>query len=244
MKKFLVLIALLALLIGGSVYADAGVITVGCPHSTATTIQAGVTAANPGDEVLVCPGIYAGGILVEKPGIQLRALGPLGTVRIVGAGASRQLFGIAVIADDVRIEGFEIYGFAGVQNASGIFVGGTFFGDTAHPAGWAIIEHNKIHDNGNGIYLWHSNNNRISHNKIYNNKDIDGTLSDVVVFPPRSSSEIGLQSLRFAKSVEAQQTDLVPRNMKVSFPSNLADSNIVFDLNWNEAGTQTLKNNK
>jgi parallel beta-helix repeat protein len=168
MKKFSGLIVLLAFLIGCSVGPRPRLITVGCLDSAASTIQDGVASANPGDEVLVCPGTYAGGILVEKAGLKLKALEPIGTVKIVGTEESGARFGISVNVDHVHIEGFEIYGFVSDLDASGIFVGGRVAGNTA---GWAVIEKNKIHDNSNGISLKHTHANRISRNKIYSNRD-------------------------------------------------------------------------
>jgi len=149
----------------------------GCNDTTGTpycTIQAAVDAAAPGDTIMVAAGTYNGGIVVDKAGLRLMAQGPLGTVKIVGAGGSGPVFGITVIADNVGIQGFEISGFNGQHDASGIFVGGLFAGDTANPADGADIEHNSIHDNGNGVYLWQSNNNRVSHNVVYNSLDFDG----------------------------------------------------------------------
>jgi len=146
----------------------------GCPSPAAATIAGGVALASPGDTVLVCPGTYAGGVTINKAGLKLMALGPLGSVKIVGTGGTGPVFGLTIIADNVRIEEFEIYGFNGKHDASGIFVGGLFAGDTAHPADAAVIEHNLIHDNGNGIYLWQSNNNHIRHNEVYKSMDFDG----------------------------------------------------------------------
>jgi parallel beta-helix repeat protein len=172
MKNLSSLIVLLALLIGCSAGPAGRLITVGCFDSTAITIQDGVAAANPGDEVLVCPGTYPGGILVEKAGLKLRALEPIGAAKIVGTKESGTPFGIAVNADHVRIEGFEIYGFDSDPDASGILIGGTSSGTKA---GWAIVEQNKIHDNSNGISFWHTNDNRINRNKMFSNRDTHKT---------------------------------------------------------------------
>lgn len=185
MKKTSILMALTAFLMALPISARASVIFVDddgvqCPGAL-TTIQLGVTAAAPGDTVQVCPGTYAGGVVVDKAGLKLKAQGPLGAVKVAGPGTGVPLFGFTITADDVRIEGFEIYGFSGAHDASGIFVGGLFAGDTAHPADGARIEHNNIHNNGNGIYLWQSNNNRIRHNEIYNSIDIDYTMGTAIL---------------------------------------------------------------
>ena len=145
-----------------------------CPNADATTIQGGVDLASPGEKIRVCPGTYAGGVIVDKAGVRLKGKGPLGAVKVVGTGGGGPKFGFTITADNVRIERFEIKGFAGQHDASGIFVGGLFAGDTANPADGAVIERNNIHDNGNGIYLWQSNGNRIRKNEVHHNKDNDG----------------------------------------------------------------------
>jgi parallel beta-helix repeat protein len=175
MKKLSGLMGLFVLVIFWSVRAAAGVITVGCLTSNAITIQDGVSIAHPGDEVLVCPGTYNGGILIEKEGLKLRALGPIGTVTISGEAGSQPSYGIAVKANHVHIEGFEIYGFTGLRDASGIIIGKTNARNYPSPAGSAIIKGNDIHDNENGIYLWRNTSlNQIYHNHIYDNSDCFG----------------------------------------------------------------------
>ncbi len=146
-----------------------------CATPDYNTISAAVTAASAGDTIKVCPGTYAEKVVIDKVGVRLKAEGPLGAVQLVNPGGAGPVFGLTIIADNVQVKGFEIYGFNGQHDASGIFVGGLFAGDTANPADGAVIEHNNIHDNGNGIYLWQSNNNTIRHNEVHHSIDFDGS---------------------------------------------------------------------
>jgi parallel beta-helix repeat protein len=165
-----------ALVLAGA-SAAAAPVTVCASGCDYTAIQPAVDAAAPGGTVLVGPGTYGGGIVVDKAGLALKALGLPGSVEIVGPGTTPggQTFGIDVIANNVTIQGFEISGFSGVHDASGIFVGGLFAGDTAHPADGARIVLNLLHDDGNGVYLWQSNGNKVSLNVVHDSKDFDGS---------------------------------------------------------------------
>ena len=159
-----------------SISASAKTIVVGaCQRSVAATIQAGVNRAAPGDTVSVCPGNYAGGVVVSTRSLTLNTSGPKGAVKVVGIGVSGPPVGFTVVADNVRISGFDISGFSGTPNSFGILVGGVQPGDTGHPAHGASIVNNVIHGNGDGVYLWQSNGNRIYNNEIYNSLDLDGT---------------------------------------------------------------------
>ena len=145
-----------------------------CPQAEAVNLHDVLKLARAGDTIHVCPGTYAGGVVVDKPRLILIAQGARGAVKIVGAGASRPKFGFTIVADGVQIEGFEISGFAGQHDASGIFVGGLFPGDTAHRANGAVIKRNNVHDNGDGIYLWQSNGNQVLENQLHHNRSHDG----------------------------------------------------------------------
>ena len=151
-----------------------------CANSASTTIQGGIDRAAPGDTVTVCSGVYSGGLLVNKSRLTLRAGGPKGTVKIAGHGSGPH-FGITVVESNVTVDGFEITGFGGSFDASGILVGGRFVGDTVGHAGGARIINNVIHDNLNGIYLWQSGDNSVQHNEVYNSLDLDGGEGNAIV---------------------------------------------------------------
>jgi len=106
------------------------VITV--PSGAILTIQDGVDAAAPGDTVLVLPGTYSDdvalqwgpvvGIGPDKRGLKLKAVGPPGSVKIVGPQHGA---GIWINADNALVEGFDISGFDTGINAGGWQMQGT-----------------------------------------------------------------------------------------------------------------------
>lgn len=79
-----------------------------------TTIQAAVNAAQPGDTVLVKPGVYPEAVLVATPGITLR-----GEDRetVILEGARQRDHGVAVVADGVSIESMTAQNY----NSNGFF---------------------------------------------------------------------------------------------------------------------------
>ncbi len=84
-KRFLWLFMLLlctGVLVFGSQVVSAATLTVGCTGSTYPTIQAAVTAANPGDTIVVCPGTYTEQVTIPvgKNNLTLRSRTPLAAI--------------------------------------------------------------------------------------------------------------------------------------------------------------------
>lgn len=115
-----------------------GVASAACPTPTYPTLVAAVAAALPGSTILVCPGVYPGTVVVDKPltlrgaqrGIDARAgrTNPAVESVIDGGGAA----GIRITGptSGVTVDGFTIRNAGtGTQNADGTeaFSGGSGF---------------------------------------------------------------------------------------------------------------------
>ncbi|HWQ49893.1 MAG TPA: NosD domain-containing protein [Methanosarcina sp.] len=117
-----------------------------------TTIQAAVTAANPGDEIVVKPGIYEENIVINKSISIVSESGNFSDTIVRAADVSQDIF--SIWANGVSIKGFGISG----SNSAGIHV----FGFTD-----CHIENNKLLNNSCGIDLYMmSSGNRIDNNEI------------------------------------------------------------------------------
>jgi len=97
----------------GAAGAATNTLRVGCDHGAYPTIGAAVSAAASGDTIVVCPGTYPGGIVVNKERLS-----------IVGVGnpvinATGQNTGVQVLASGSTIKGFTVVDALG----EGILVG-------------------------------------------------------------------------------------------------------------------------
>lgn len=142
-KSIIVFIAVLAfnLVITGNAAAIA--ITVNNSTGLAadfTSIQAAVNAANPGDEIIVKPGIYEENIEITKALIILSESDNPSDTIIQAADSSKDIFGLW--ANEVSIKGFSIRG-------SGSAAGIHLFGVAD-----CRIEHNILSNNSCGIDLY------------------------------------------------------------------------------------------
>jgi parallel beta-helix repeat protein len=80
-----------------------------CPNADFATIQAAVTAAEPGTTILVCAGTYREQVTITKNGLRLLAKGQPGDVVLDGFGLVARLAGFFLnTADDNLIQGFLI----------------------------------------------------------------------------------------------------------------------------------------
>ena len=142
-KNIIVFIAILAfnLLITGNAAAIA--ITVNNSAGQAadfTSIQAAVNVANPGDEIIVKPGIYEENIEITKALTILSESGNASDTIIQAADSSKDVF--SILANAVSIKGFSI---RGSDSAAGIhFIG----------VADCRIEHNILSNNSCGIDLY------------------------------------------------------------------------------------------
>src|ERR1700722_8608880 len=90
------------------------------------TISSAVAAANPGDQITVCPGTYQETVAINKPNLQLQSQQPLQAT--IKAPHSPITAIVAITAPNVKLQGFTITNSG--QNSSpnsiqyGIYVSG------------------------------------------------------------------------------------------------------------------------
>lgn len=119
-----------------------------------TTIQAAVAAANPGDEIVVKPGIYEENIVINKSISIVSESGNFSDTVVRAADVSQDVF--SIWANDVNIKGFGISD----SNSAGIHV---FEFIECH------IENNKLFNNSCGIDMYMmSSSNTLENNEISN----------------------------------------------------------------------------
>jgi parallel beta-helix repeat protein len=81
-----------------------------CPPADFSSIQAAVTAAQPGDKILVCRGVYLETVLVEKSDLRIEAQAAPGEV--VLQGTPPQLVGFHLLnSSGVVLQGFTVQSF-------------------------------------------------------------------------------------------------------------------------------------
>jgi len=177
-KRFVFLAAMVAVLVllagGANALAFVGytlrcvpshTINSSCTATDYPTIQAAVTAANPGDTILVAPGTYHESVMIDETGHSRDHLSLLGAqagndaradrhdstkesiVDATGKGNSA----IIVEALAVVIDGFTVQG--GTQgNATGIDLKGTCSTNTT-PGNGGIVVNNILTNNATGVSL-------------------------------------------------------------------------------------------
>ncbi|MCK9591299.1 MAG: PKD domain-containing protein, partial [Methanoregula sp.] len=122
------------------------------------TIQAAVTAATAGDEIVVSDGSYTENVVIDKS-ITIRSENGAATTTVAAATSTVPVFDVNA-ADFVTIDGFSVTG------ATGSNIGGIDFTDSDS----GVIIHNIVSGSYNGIHLGGtSTNNSISYNNCHDN---------------------------------------------------------------------------
>jgi len=117
-----------------------------------TSIQAAVAAANPGDEIVVKPGIYEENIVINKNISIVSESGNFSDTIVQAADSSQDIF--SIWTNGVSVKGFGISG----SNSAGIHLLGVI---DCH------VENNKLFNNSCGIDLYMmSSGNRLENNEI------------------------------------------------------------------------------
>lgn len=86
-----------------------------CPQAEYTSIQQAVAAAEAGDKILVCPGLYTGTVTVETPDLRIEAQAAPGEVVLQGTGAAGELGIVVLNTSGVVVQGFTVQGFGRAQ---------------------------------------------------------------------------------------------------------------------------------
>ena len=161
-----------------------------CPQAEYTTIQQAVAAAQPGDKILVCPGLYFGTVVVDTPDLRIEAQAAPGEVVLQGTGAVGELGFVLLNTTSVVLQGFTVERFGRaqirIQGGGGNTVRKNVTKDAVVNDGIQVtsssgnvVEQNTSHDNRqDGIFVGRitdipfepASDNIIRHNETFNNR--------------------------------------------------------------------------
>jgi len=158
-----------------------------CPQAEYTTIQQAVTAAEAGDKILVCPGLYLGTVLVTESNLRIEAQGAPGEVVLQGTGAVGELGFQLLNTTGVVLQGFTVQGFGRAQIR---IEGGSGNTGRKNVTRGAVVN--------DGIQVTGSSNsvasaNVVEHNTSHGNKEDGiyvGVITDILPFHPASDNII------------------------------------------------------
>jgi hypothetical protein len=222
--------------LGMGMPAHAALLRVGtCPGAQYATIGSALTAALDGDSIIVCAGVYAEQVVVDR---RLRLRGAPGAIiRPVGMVANstslrtaEQVAAVMVVTAKATITGLEVdasqNGIAGCSPSGPLLMGVFVRGTTA------AVKKNKVHgtqladptcDNGAAIYV-QGNGTAVTRVQLFRNEVFDYQRSGIVV------SESATQGLVRRNTVTGDgSTPLIAQNgVQFSFgASGVVQGNVV-----------------
>jgi nitrous oxidase accessory protein NosD len=198
-----------------------------CPQAEYATIQQAVAAAEAGDKILVCPGLYTGTVVIDTPNLRIEAQAAPGEVVLRGTGAVGELGFVLLNTTGVVLEGFTVQGFGRaqirIQGGSGNTVRKNVTKDAVVNDGIQVtsssanvVEQNTSHGNlQDGIFVGRitdipfepASDNIIRHNETFNNRfgiNLNGSGPGNVIFGNRShdNTQRGIANLNLSHGNE------------------------------------------
>jgi parallel beta-helix repeat protein len=209
-----------------------------CPHADFTSIQAAVLAAQSGDKILVCRGVYLESVLVEKADLRIEAQGAPGEVVLHAPPAQPYGFHLrnttGVVLQGFRVEGYAdaniiVEGGSGNTLRKNVATAGLFDGIEVKNSSANLIEHNISFENAgpmsDGIFVWTgASENAFRHNETFNNGqhgiNLVGSGAGNVVFGNRSHHNRvrGIQSAQQSNGTLIENNDVFANGL-VPVPS-------------------------
>ena len=183
MKCRLAILSTAFLCFGASTSAFANTLVVDndfadCPQADYTSIHAAVLAAEPGDKILVCPGIYPETVLVNKPDLRIEAQAAPGDVVLHGTGTPVPPFGFHLLnTTGVLVQGFTVQGFSD----SNIRIEGG--------SGNTLRKNITTATPGSGIRVINSSANVVERNTSFANQGAGITVTSTVIAPEPATSD-------------------------------------------------------
>jgi parallel beta-helix repeat protein len=152
-----------------------------CPRADFTSIQAAVTAADPGSTILVCRGVYPEQVTIAKNDLRLRAKGKPGTVVLDGLDLHTMLAGFLLDnAHGNLIEGFLVRRY----HEAGIWLRAASSGNTIRKN---LTTESSFHD---GIQVLDSPENVIEQNMSFANFSPNAVACGINVLGAGSADNI------------------------------------------------------
>ena len=215
-------IILVLLAVAALPQAGATEIKVGAREQYRTISQA-VSAANPGDTILIGPGTYVENVVVNKQ-ITLASTKGAASTTVKAADTNKAVFSLS--GTDIKIQGLTVTGgnngvvFAKASNCilTKCAVNGNVFGVYLAGATANLVSDNNLNNNGFGIYLDVSSGNRLSNNTASYEKGGGGraSLSDgIYMFNSRANNVTGNElnsNNNFGVSLYQSKSNVFSRN--------------------------------
>jgi parallel beta-helix repeat protein len=235
-----------------------------CPQAEYITIQQAVAAAQAGDKILVCPGLYLGTVVVDTPDLRIEAKAAPEEVVLQGTGAVAELGFVLLNTTGVVLQGFTVQGFGRaqirIQGAGGNTVRknvtrGAVVNDGIQVTSSSdnVVEHNTSHGNlQDGIFIGlitdipfePASNNIIRHNETFNNRfgiNLFGSGSGNVILGNRShdNAQRGIVNQNLSHGNEIKYNHVSANGVVENPPAGVG-----VGINVANSSAVTVRNNK